>query len=266
MDANRADDQDAPIGPIGQANLEAIRRWSAMPADAIAEMADDGDFAKRHLVNPVLLRMLGDLAGLKLLDAGCGNGYFSRICARAGARVTGVEPASALFEFAVSVERDRPLGIRYLQADLCALPDDYSGADLGVPFDAVVASMVLPAVPDWTGAMRACVQQLRPGGRFVFSVNHPCFEQLASTWRRHGEYRVTEYLDEYEIEQRYATDFHRPLSAYLNEVISLGCRITEVAEPALAPEAADDDAAGFPGRVHPYTRLPNFLIVAADLG
>jgi 2-polyprenyl-3-methyl-5-hydroxy-6-metoxy-1,4-benzoquinol methylase len=261
-DANRADDQ---VASAEQANRAAIERWSAMPAEVIAAMADDGDFAKRHLVNPVLLRMLGDLAGLKLLDAGCGNGYFSRICARAGARVTGVEPASGLLEFAVSSERDRPLGIRYLRADLCALRDAHTAADLRSPFDAVVASMVLPAVPDWTGAMRACVQQLRPGGRFVFSVSHPCFEQLASTLRRHGAYRVSEYLRDYEIAATYATDFHRPLSAYLNEVIALGCRIAEVAEPALAPEAAAADAAGLGGHVHPYTRLPNFLIVAADL-
>jgi SAM-dependent methyltransferase len=57
-------------------------------------------------------------------------------------------------------------------ADRCALPD------LDGPFDAVLASMVLPAIPDWTGAMRACVHALNPGGRFVFTVNHPCFEQL----------------------------------------------------------------------------------------
>jgi SAM-dependent methyltransferase len=244
-------------------NSEAIARWAAMPADVIAGMADDGDFAKRHLVNPVLLRMLGDLAGRRVLDAGCGNGYFSRICARAGARVTGVEPAAALYEFAVSSEREHPLGIRYVQADLGRLPGE-GDADLGGPFDAVLASMVLPAVPDWTGAMRACVRQLRPGGRFVFSVNHPCFEQLASTWRQHGEYRVSEYLDDYEISLRYATDFHRPVSAYLNEVIGLGCRIAQVAEPALGPEAAATDADNYPGQVHPYTRLPNFLIVAAD--
>jgi len=38
--------------------------------------------------------------------------------------------------------------------------------------------MVLPAIPDWKPAMRACVHALRPGGLFVFSVNHPAFEQL----------------------------------------------------------------------------------------
>ena len=241
-------------------NQAAIDQWAAMPREVLAEMAEDGDFSKRHLVNPVLLRMLGDLSGRRVLDAGCGNGYLSRMLARHGATVTGVEPAGALFEFAAGEEEAEPLGIRYLQADLCDLGASRPAADLGEPFDAVVASMVLPAIPDWTCAMRACVGQLRPGGRFIFSVNHPCFEQLASTWREHGAYRVSEYLASYEIEERYATDFHRPLSAYLNEVISLGCRIAEVAEPGLSPQIAAEETGGD----HPYLHLPNFLIVAAD--
>jgi 2-polyprenyl-3-methyl-5-hydroxy-6-metoxy-1,4-benzoquinol methylase len=242
-------------------NQAAIEKWAAMPREALAEMAEDGDFSKRHLVNPVLLRMLGDLSGLRVLDAGCGNGYFSRMLARRGAIVTGVEPASALFDFAVDEEETDPLRIRYVRADLCGLGGPGSSVDLGEPFDAVVASMVLPAIPDWTCAMRGCVGQLRPGGRFIFSVNHPCFEQLAASWRQHGAYQVSEYLADYEIDQRYATDFHRPLSAYLNEVIGLGCRIAEVAEPGLSPQIAAEETGGD----HPYLHLPNFLIVAAEL-
>lgn len=44
-------------------------------------MAHDDDFAKQHLINPVLLRMLGDLARQRILDAGCGTGYLSRMLA-----------------------------------------------------------------------------------------------------------------------------------------------------------------------------------------
>lgn len=245
-------------------NRAAIERWARMPREILADMAVDGDFCKRHLVNPVLLRLLGDVTGSRVLDAGCGNGYLSRMLARAGASVAGIEPAAALFDFAAGSEQDEPLGIRYVQADLCELTGRYAAEDLGGPFDSVVASMVLSAVPDWRGAMRACVQQLRAGGRLIFSVNHPCFEQLASTWRQHGEYRTSEYLADYEIDQPYAPDFHRPLSAYLNEVIGLGCRIAEVAEPGLDPEVAATETSAEPGGKHPYLHLPNFLIVAAD--
>lgn len=237
----------------GWTNREAIERWGSTPRAMLEATAHDGDFAKRHLINPVLLRLLGDIDGRRVLDAGCGNGYLSRMLAGRGARVVGVEPGRSLYEFAGEMEVERPLGIRYVQADLCALPD------LGEAFDVVVASMVLPAIPDWSGAVQACVQTLSPGGLFVFTVNHPCFEQLWPTWQSYGEYRLREYLDEYEIDGPNGVDFHRSLSTYLNEVISLGCRLVEVVEPGLSPQAT---GAG-PEGIDAYVHLPNFLIVAA---
>ncbi|AIA02007.1 bifunctional 2-polyprenyl-6-hydroxyphenol methylase/3-demethylubiquinol 3-O-methyltransferase UbiG [Streptomyces noursei] len=238
-------------------NDAAIRQWNDIPRGALEAMEPDGDFAKRHLINPVLLRMLGDVRGLRVLDAGCGHGYFSRMLAARGAHVTGVEPTDTMFGYAQEKERALAQGIAYVQADLTRLPD------LGGPFDAVVCSMVLAAVPDWQPAMRACVQALRPGGRFVFSVNHPAFEQLLTTWREHGAYRVDRYLEEYAIPQTYAHDFHRPLSAYLNELAALGCHLRELAEPGLDPRTARAAQDTTPG-IESYVHLPNFLIAAAE--
>src|SRR5215469_6367702 len=244
---------DKEAGVRGWTNDEAIRRWAQFPREVLDAMEPDGDFGRRHLLNPALLRMLGDVRGRRILDAGCGHGYLSRMLAARGARVTGVEPAQALYDYATEKEAEQPLGIRYVQADLCRLPD------LGGPFDAVVASMVLLDIPDWTGAMKACAGALAPGGLFVFSVNHPCFEQLAPTWREHGEYRVREYFAGYEIPGPYGASFHRTLSAYLNELTRLGCQLAELAEPALDPATAA--AAG--NGAEAYAHLPNFLVVAA---
>jgi 2-polyprenyl-3-methyl-5-hydroxy-6-metoxy-1,4-benzoquinol methylase len=236
-------------------NETAITRWNtATTRESLAATAVDGDFAKRQLVNPVLLRLLGDVRGLRVLDAGCGNGYLSRMLAERGAHVVGVEPTDVMVTFARERETELAQGVAYVQADLARLPD------LGGPFDAVVCSMVLMAIPDWRPAMRACVAALRPGGVFVFAVVHPAFEELFGTWRAHGEYRVRRYLVEYEIVGPTATDFHRPISAYLNELASLGCRLREFAEPGLDPAAADPEIPGLDGYVH----LPNFLIVAAE--
>ena len=54
-------------------------------------------------------------------------------------------------------------------------------------------------------------------------------------------------------------DFHRTVSTYLNELIALGCRIAEIAEPGLTPELA----AHGPDGIDAYVHLPNFLLVAA---
>jgi len=55
-------------------NEAAIARWSTFPRERLEAMDEEGDFAKRHLVNPVLFRLLGDVGGRRILDAGCGNG------------------------------------------------------------------------------------------------------------------------------------------------------------------------------------------------
>jgi len=231
---------------------DAIAKWGEMPRDAIGAMGPNGDFEKEHLLNPTMLRMLGDVYTKRVLDAGCGQGYFSRLLAYRGAHVVGVEPASALFDHAVDIESRHHHGIRYVQEDLSTL------SDLG-RFDAVVASLVFMAIPDWRNAMRRCIESLSSDGVFVFSLCHPCFEAVRSSWVTHRSVIVREYLHEYEVPRPYAPDFHRPMSEYLNHVLALGCTLIELAEPSLDPSVVMDGPEG----VDAYIHVPPFMIVAA---
>ncbi|MGH3390925.1 MAG: class I SAM-dependent methyltransferase, partial [Actinomadura sp.] len=96
-------------------NEAAIRQWDAATTRAAMEaVAEGGDFAKRHLVNPTLLRLLGDVRGRRVLDAGCGNGYFSRLLAERGARVVGVEPTEAMSAFVREKEAELRQGVTYV--------------------------------------------------------------------------------------------------------------------------------------------------------
>lgn len=232
-------------------NEKAAAQWETVPTEIAEAMAEDGDFAKRHLANPHLLRLIGDVAGRRVLDAGCGNGYLARMLAARGAEVTGLEPARVLLDVARRKETELGQGVTYVHGRL------EPGAPTG--FDVVVCSMVLMSIPDWRPAMRACVEALVPGGLFVFALTHPAFEDLGRTWRAHGEYRTGRYLADYDMPSTYATDFHRPLSAYLNEAAALGCRLREIAEPGLDPALAE----GEPG-LEGFVRLPNFLIAAFE--
>ena len=240
-------------------NEAAIAQWDKTASRPLLEAtAQDGDFAKRHLVNEAILRLVGDVRGQRVLDAGCGNGYLSRMLAeRGGAQVVGVEPTDAMVRFCREKEAELRQGVTYVQADLTRLPES-TGA-----FDVVVCSMVLMAIPDWRPALRACVEALRPGGRLVFAIVHPAFEQLRGVWAEHGEYRADRYLEDYEIVGPSASDFHRPISAYLNELCALGCRLREMVEPGLDPAVAAAHADTIRG-IEGYVRMPNFLIVLAD--
>ena len=235
-------------------NEAAIASWDGLSREAMDAWEPEGDHGRRHLLNPVVLRMLGDVAGRRLLDAGCGQGYLSRMLARLGAEVVGVEATSAMFGYAVDKEREAQQGVTYVQADLSRLPA------LGAPFDAVVCNMVLMAIPEWEAALGNCVSVLRPGGLLVFSIEHPCFEGARRSWVEKGVVEVGDYLEEAPRPGPHGVDFHRPLSSYLNAVVALGCRLREVAEPGLDPDAV---ASGEEG-CEVYVRIPNFVIVSAE--
>jgi 2-polyprenyl-3-methyl-5-hydroxy-6-metoxy-1,4-benzoquinol methylase len=226
--------------------------YAGMPAADLAAFDPEGDAGRRLLLNPHIFRLLGDVTGRAVLDAGCGQGYLCRLLAGRGAHVTGMEPAEVFFRYAVARERERGQGIRYLQATLGQV------AGLDGQFDAVVSNVVLQDIPDWVPALRTCVRALRPGGLLVFSLEHPCFTGGTQSWREHGCVQVREYLREHPRPQRYGLAYHRPLSVYLNEVIAAGCVLTEVTEPA-PPPGEEARAQLGPAAQH----VPNFVIIAA---
>ena len=127
-------------------NQAVIQGWSQITEQEIDDFGENGDFFRQYLLNPALLELLGDVNGKTILDAGCGTGYLSRMLARKGAKMTGVEPAESMFNFAVSKEKEAPLGITYLQHDL----SDFHTAE---KFDFVVSNMVFMDIPDFERAM-----------------------------------------------------------------------------------------------------------------
>lgn len=233
-------------------NQQAIEFWSHAPQKLVAQFGDEGDFARQQLLNPALFTLLGEVAGKRVLDAGCGQGYLCRMLARRGAIVTGVEPAHLWYTYAVEREQREPFGITYWQEDLSSL------RQIENSFDCVVANMVFMDIPDYQTAMHNCIAALKSGGDFIFSLLHPCFEESASEWVKKGHVEVREYLHEYAAPQSYGYFFHRPLSAYINFLIEEGCTLGKIIEPRL------DEAVA---RQHPlYERslhVPHFVVIYA---
>src|SRR5215472_4597559 len=113
-----------------------------------------------------LLAQLGDVTGQEVLDAGCGEGYLSRILAARGARVTGVDLSPRLVELAAT--KAAPGEITYRVGDLSEPHPELAGR-----FDAVASYFVLNDVEDHRGFARTLGDALRPGGRAVLGFNNP---------------------------------------------------------------------------------------------
>ena len=196
---------------------------------------------------PAILSLAGDVAGLRVLDAGCGGGVHAAVLLERGAILTGIDSSVGLLNIA---QRRLNGQARLFVADLNKpLPFD-DGA-----FDLVLSSLVMHYLPDWSLPLSEFNRLLSPGGRFVFSTHHPFMDHQASghenyfatynfseTWRR-GEKDIT---------MRF---WHRPLHAMFDALKSAGFRIDVISEPL--PESCFRER--FPVEYQSLTTSPRFI-------
>lgn len=226
--------------------------WDAN-AESWAEQVRKGwDVYREYWNNPAFLDFIGDLAGQTVLDAGCGEGYNTRILARRGARMTGSDISARMIELARIEERREPLGIRYEVASFSDL------AGFGeASFEAAVSFMALMDGPDFEGAAHELFRVLRPGGTLAFSIIHPCFMTRGFGWvedeqgrARHltvaGYFDDTPWIERWKFSRAKESQqvapfaiprFDRTLSHYLNGVIAAGFVLQRIGEPRVSEEA-----------------------------
>ena len=181
---------------------------------------------------PAILALAGDVAGRRILDAGCSSGPLMAALRDQGAIVTGFDKSAGMLELA-----RRRLGD---DADLQV-------ADLGSPlpfpdgaFDDVIASLVLHYLEDWGPALTELRRVLKPGGRLIVSVDHPFAENL---WHREARLEP-DYLATYNYLVEWTADgqsallrfWTRPLHAMTDAFTAAGFRITVISEPPVAPD------------------------------
>ncbi len=180
---------------------------------------------------PEMMRLAGDVAGLEVLDAGCGSGPLTEALRAKDAVVSGFDLSPDMVE----------LARRRLGEDV-----DVIVADLGRPlpypdarFDLVVASLSLHYVEDWASALAEVRRVLKPGGRLTVSIIHPMV--YAIVYPEADYFARTQYSEDYDYgdETVWMTYWHRPLQDVINTFIGAGFTIKTVTEP---PPAADTPA------------------------
>ncbi len=193
----------------------------------------------REQILPLAAEWLAEAGDV--LDVGCGEGQIARLVAgmpgRPSGRAVGVDPTWGQ----ITVAAERAGGPAFACSGAGALP--FAGGT----FDAVVACLVFEHIRDVDDAIAEVARVLRPGGRFVFFLNHPLLQTPNSGWIddqvldppeqywRIGPYLVEDLSIE-EVEKDVFIPFiHRPLSRYVNALADNGLYVRQMHEPAPPP-------------------------------
>ena len=127
------------------------------------------EFRPLHQINPLRLDWIdgqAPLAGLRVLDVGCGGGILADSMARRGARVLGIDLAAKPLRVAqLHALEAGTQGVEYREIAAEALAQEMPAA-----FDVVTCMEMLEHVPDPSSIVRACAQLVKPGGAVFFST------------------------------------------------------------------------------------------------
>ncbi|MDY7100459.1 MAG: class I SAM-dependent methyltransferase [Actinomycetota bacterium] len=122
------------------------------------------------------LRLLGPLEGKRALLLGTAGGHASVTLARAGARVTAIEPSPTVLDAARRAHRDAELHVEVHHGDYAELAKVRAGT-----IDVSLSVFALAAVEDLGRVFRQVQRVLRPGGAFVISLPHPDWAMVAGS-------------------------------------------------------------------------------------
>lgn len=242
----------APRAPQAKAQTH----WGDVAEWYDALVGDDGSEYHRKIIIPGLLRMLElhklEVTTPQVVDLACGQGVICRRLAEEGCKLTGVDAAAPLIKSARRRNAGDQLAIEYMLADVTELLDESD--KLKAPlrpaaYDAVTIVLSIQNISPLTPVWRAAHALLKPGGRLIIVMMHPCFRiPKQSDWfwdeGSHSQARIIrQYLGSTDIDilthpgdaahgidDSSTTHFHRPLQAYINTLGNAGLYIDHIEE------------------------------------
>lgn len=145
----------------------SIKYWNIVAENYSAEN-HQGKHFHAQIYLAAVNELLGDVAGKHILDAGCGDGFFSSELAQKGALVTAIDGSDVILNIA---KRKHFHGnLQYYKMDLTR-----TLAFENRLFDVVVANMLLMDIPEIELFIFEVARVLKKPGNFIFSITHPCF-------------------------------------------------------------------------------------------
>ncbi|VAX30653.1 hypothetical protein MNBD_NITROSPINAE05-469 [hydrothermal vent metagenome] len=235
-----------------------------------ALVGDHGSDFQKDIIMPGATKLMKLKKGQRVLDLACGQGVFSRHLLAKGMQVDGLDTSEELLKLARA--RSKP-SIRFHVADACE-----SGTFAEAQFDAVACLLALQNMEEIGKVFKNVARWLKPNGRFVMVVTHPCFRIPRQThWGWDEEKKI-----EYRRVDRYATDlaipiitpplagskghtttYHRSLQTYFVALAGAGLWVESLEEWASKKESQSGKRAKAENRAR--KEIPLFLSLGARL-
>lgn len=210
---------------------------------------------------PAIRALLPDLRGRRVVDLGCGFGWFARYAVEHGAEsVLGLDISEKMIARARADTPGDRIAYEIADLDQLELPADR--------FDLAYSALAFHYVSDFARLVQTVHRSLKPGGHFVFTIEHPIF--MAAThphWIADEDGSKTWPVNNYAREGERRTDwfakgvlkYHRRLSTTLNTLIDAGFALRRLEE--FAPTA--EQIAAFPALEEELER-PMMALIAAE--
>lgn len=210
---------------------------------------------------PAIRALLPDLSGKRVVDLGCGYGWFARWARQHGAAsVLGLDLSQNMLQRAKADTNDASIDYRIADLESLELPE--------AAFDLVFSSLAFHYVADFARLMRTIHRALVDGAHVIFNIEHPIYmAALRPNWIVEADGRKTWPVNNYAREGVRTTDwlakdvvkYHRTMATTLNALLYAGFAVQRVVE--FAPSA--EQIAAAPQLAEEMER-PMMLIVKAQ--
>jgi ubiquinone/menaquinone biosynthesis C-methylase UbiE len=206
--------------------------WEKFASKYDRVVGSQGDVSHNKIINPIVLKLAGDLNEKIVLDAGCGNGYLSERLAKTAKRVVGIDFTEELVELAKKRYQKKNIGFKVGNLERLDFLNNYT-------FDVIVCNMVLMDVGNLSRVVSELSRVLKKSGVLVASITHPCFENPPNTYsledkdgaktgRVVSNYFKTGLVVDESNEYQH---FHYTISDYLNNFSKAGLYPERLVEP-----------------------------------
>ena len=223
--------------------------------DTYARRIDEAPYNALY-ERPAMFGIMPGVAGMRILDAGCGNGWYAEQLLRRGASVDAIDASSVMVEHArarlaaeLSVSGEARLSIQH--ADLMD-PLPFGDAR----FDGVVSPLVMHYIADWRPTLREFRRLLKSDGWLLFSTHHPATEMVR--FAPENYFKVEHVVDTWKWLGK-VEFYRRPLTEISSSLADAGFFIERLVEPV----PTEEFRVVKPDSYAELMRRPEFLIVLA---